>query len=443
MFKEFLAFTQPHLPPQGRTLLAVSGGVDSVVMSALFRRAKIDIAIAHCNFGLRGTAADQDEAFVQTLAQQYNVPFHSKTFRVQAQGQSVQMAARTLRYAWFETLCQQHGYQKVATAHHQNDVLETVLLHLAKGTSIAGLRGIKSVQGPYIRPLHFATKADICQYARANNLTWREDHTNQKDDYQRNLIRNHVIPHLKKINPSLEKTFRLTAERLSQIETLYNQQLDALQQQHSQQHPTHYSIDVCAIAHQPWAPVVLWDLLKPYGFAYAPLRALLAQAPTTGAKLPAAAHTLYVDRGQWIITPNAAPPADAYSVETTTHTLRLPSHTLRCTQLPRAQYTIVPDKAIAALDYAKLQFPLTIRPWQPGDTFCPLGMQQHKKISDYLIDNKIPRPHKATVHVLISGQEIVWVIGHRIDHRFRITPHTQHVYHLQLQPQTPATSAGT
>ena len=173
------------------TLLAVSGGVDSVVMSTLFHQAKLSFAIAHCNFGLRGVVSDQDEAWVRALAQRYKVSLYVRSFDVptyaRAQGISIQMAARTLRYTWFQELCQKHGFEKVATAHHSNDSLETVLLHLTKGTGMAGLHGILPAQGRYIRPLLFANKTEIRNYAQQEGLSWREDNSNHQDDYQRNL----------------------------------------------------------------------------------------------------------------------------------------------------------------------------------------------------------------------------------------------------------------
>ena len=442
MLKAFQEFLSAHklLPAQGPTLLAVSGGVDSVVMCNLFKLAKLDFAVAHCNFGLRSGAAACDEAWVRDLAQRYAVPFFSRSFEVatyaQQQGVSIQMAARALRYAWFETLCEEQGWERVATAHHSNDCLETVLLHLTKGTGIAGLHGILPRQGRYIRPLLFADKAAIRQYAQQRGLSWREDCSNAKDDYQRNLIRNQVIPLLKKINPNLEATFRLTVERLGQVEALFNERaLFPLRQALFRQRGTDYSIAVQDIQAQPWAPVVLWEWLKPFGFSFVQLRALLAQPRASGTMLRSVSHCLYVDRGQWIVTPRAATGKAAfYTIEAGTTALELPYCTLHCAQIPLAQHTLVPDRAVAALDWAQLQFPLTVRLWQPGDVFFPLGMQHRKKLSDFLIDQKVPRPYKAQVWVVTSGGKIVWVVGHRIDDRFKLTAATQQAYVIKKVP---------
>ncbi len=439
MLNAFLSFTlkKQLLPQKGPTLLAVSGGVDSVVMSTLFHQAKLSFAVAHCNFGLRGTASDQDEAWVRALAQQYEVAFYVHAFDLptyaQTRGISIQMAARTLRYAWFQTLCEEHGFEKVATAHHGTDNLETVLLHLTKGTGIAGLHGILAARGRYIRPLLFSNKAEILKYAQAEGLTWREDSSNRQDNYQRNLMRNQVVPFLQKLNPRLEATFRLTLERLGQVEAVFNEQVATVCQQICRHQGTDYYVAIHAIQDKPWAPVVAWELLKSFGFNFIQISNLLAQKHPTGTMFEAARHRLYVDRGHWIVTPCTKPSSQSYTIDATTKSLTMPPHKLQCTHIPRAQYTIVANKEVAALNRAQLKFPLVVRKWQPGDVFYPLGMRQRKKLSDFLIDKKIPVPLKAQVWVVTSGGKIVWILGHRIDDRFKVTASTQQVYEIRLK----------
>lgn len=439
MLISFRAFIIEHqlLPSSGPTLLAVSGGVDSVVMAHLFHQAKYPFAIAHCNFGLRGVASDQDEDWVRDLAKQYQVDFYAQTFDTSAharsKGISTQMAARELRYAWFQTLCEEHGFEQVATAHHSNDSLETALLNLTKGTGIAGLKGVAAVQGRYIRPLLFASKAGIIAYAKAEALSWREDSSNAKDDYQRNLLRNQVIPRLQEINPNLEVTFRSTSERLSQVGALLNEQVATLRQQLCSQQGDNYYIAVQHIQDKPWAGVVLWELLKPFGFQFSAIQRLLTHNAATGIHIQSPSHYLFVDRGQWIITPCSSPTSSAiYALEATTTQLDLPHHTIQCVKTSRSQYQLKADQLVAALDRAQLHFPLTVRQWQPGDFFYPLGMQQSKKLSDFLIDNKVPRPLKAQVWVVTSQEKIAWVVGHRIDDRFKITDRTEQIYELRL-----------
>lgn len=446
MLASFRAFIIEHqlLPSSGPTLLAVSGGVDSVVMAQLFHQVKHPFVIAHCNFSLRGADADQDETWVRKLAQKYHVEFYTKTFDTSAHASakriSIQMAARELRYAWFQTLCEAHGFEQVATAHHSNDSLETALLNLTKGTGIAGLKGVAAVQGRYIRPLLFASKAAIISYAKTEGLAWREDSSNQKDDYQRNLLRNQVIPQLQKINPNLEVTFRSTAARLSQVGALLDEQVATLRQQLCSQQGDNYHIAAQVIQDKPWAPVVLWELLKSFGFHFAAIQGLLIHKSATGTHIQSPSHYLYVDRGQWIVTPCSSPTSSSvYILKANTVQLDLPNHTIQSAQIALSQYQLVADKSVAALDQAQLHFPLTVRRWQPGDVFCPLGMQKSKKMSDFLIDNKVPRPLKAQVWVVTSQGEIVWVVGHRVDDRFKVTDCTEQVYELRLNP--PAGSA--
>jgi len=434
----FLAFVEQHvlLAQPAPTLLAVSGGVDSVVMSHLFHQSQFSFAIAHCNFGLRGAASAQDEAWVQTLSQKYGVACYTQSFAVATYAQthqvSIQMAARKLRYAWFQTLCEAHGFAQVALAHHRNDSFETVLLNLTKGTGIAGLRGILPRQGRYIRPLLFAAKADIMAYAQAQQLTWREDCSNQEDTYQRNLIRNQVVPLLKQINPHLEHTFGLTAERLCQAEALVNDKVATVGPALLQYQEGKHYVAIRQLRRQPGALVLLLALLKPFGFHVAQLKPLLAATPRSGARLQSATHQLYVDRDQWIILPRTQATAQPHTIDRSTRVLSLFPHALQCASKPYAQYIITADKAIAALDQALLAFPLTVRPWQAGDVFYPLGMSHRKKISDFLIDTKVPVPLKAEVHVVTSAGHIVWVVGHRIDERFKLTSSTQQVYEIQL-----------
>ena len=439
MLETFLSFIlkKKLLPQRGPTLLAVSGGVDSVVMTSLFHQADLSFAMAHCNFGLRGTVSDQDAAWVRALAQQYEVAFYTHSFDVttyaKAQGVSIQMAARALRYDWFQKLCEEHSFEKVATAHHSNDSLETMLLHLTKGTGIAGLHGIVPTQGRYIRPLIFANKAEILKYAQAEGLAWREDSSNHQNNYQRNLIRNQVVPWLKRLNPSLEATFQRTSERLAQVEAMFNEQVATIGQQICRHQGTDYYVAIHTIQHQPWAPVVAWELLKSFGFNFIQINNLLVHKHASGTMVVSASHQLYVDRGHWIVVPCTEPRSQSYTIDVNTQYLAMPPHEIQCTHVPSSRHIIAANKAVAALDQALLKFPLIVRKWQPGDVFYPLGMQKRKKLSDFLIDQKVPIPSKKRVWVVVSHGQIVWVMGHRIDDRFKVTASTQQVYEIRLK----------
>ena len=435
----FLAFIrEQNLIEEGETtLLAVSGGVDSVAMSALFYEVKLSFALAHCHFGLRGTSSDQDAVFVRKLAQQYGVKFYTRSFNTLAYARSkklsIQMAARALRYQWLEELRTDYRLHKIATAHHVNDSFETLLINLTKGTGIAGLRGIAPRQGKVIRPLLFADKASLIAYVQGKQLAWQEDGSNAQNHYIRNCIRNQVIPVLKTINPNLIATSRLAMARLGQIEAIFQEHVSVIRQQILRQDGEKYYVNIQHVRDMPWAAVVLEALLKPFGFHFAQLSRLLNPQTQCGKMIASAHYQLYVDRSKWIIIPYIHHPSPCYTIATSaTQTLEIQHGILKMQATPSARYTLLPDARIAALDLAKLSFPLTVRRWQPGDFFYPLGMQQRKKLSDFLVDCKVPRPNKEAIYVMLSGAEVVWVMGYRITDRFKITHTTQMVYEARL-----------
>lgn len=435
----FVNFIKDHhlFQPQETTLLAVSGGVDSVVMTDLFYQANLPFAMAHCNFGLRGADSDGDETWVRKLAQQYGVQVYVKRFATQDYAQahqlSIQMTARELRYRWFEELGDTHHLSKIATAHHANDMVETLLFNLTKGTGLAGLHGIVAKQGRLIRPLLFATKESILAYAQDHNLTWREDSSNAQDDYARNLIRHQIIPTLKSINPQLEATTHVTVARLSQIEAFVREQLDSLWEKITRQQDGITELAIQAIKTKPWAPAILWEMLKPFGFNFLQITSLLESSSTSGKMIESATHQIYVDRTTWMLRERQQPARPlACVIEPETTHISLPAYSLQMQTIPSNQYKLVADCQVAVLDLAKLQFPLVVRTWQPGDFFYPLGMQKRKKLSDFLIDCKVPALVKEKVMVLVSGQDIVWVIGYRIDDRFKVIETTEQVCEFRL-----------
>lgn len=433
----FVTFIQQtlHLTKEDSLLLAISGGVDSVVMSHLFSVTHHNFSIAHCHFGLRGTTSDQDEAWVRALANKYKVDYHLHHFNVldyaQRKKKSIQMAARELRHSWFQQLCRTHGFKKIATAHHGDDSLETTLLHLTKGTGIAGLRGILPIQGAYVRPLLFTTKSEIINYANLHKLTWREDHTNQSVTYQRNLLRLKVIPWLKKINPNLTTTFQLTAERLRQTEAMLQDQVRELKHTMHQQGTQDYRINITDIQRKSWGLLLAWELLKTFGFNYKQINNLWQQPQMSGKMITSSTHRLCTDRGHWVVSPRSIKLSKHYTITTKTKVVNLATCKVTCTAIPRIEYCITPSPTIAAIDHTKLHFPLTIRTWEPGDYFYPLGMRQKKKVSDFFIDAKITVLEKKKIWIITSRSEIVCILGHRIDERFKITSHTHTVYEIR------------
>lgn len=418
-------------------LLAVSGGLDSTVLTHLFAQRSYSFAIAHANFGLRGAESDEDERWVSALAQRYAVSFYTHRFATKdyahKHGLSTQMAARRLRYAWLEEVRTEHGYARIATAHHQNDQLETTLLNLVRGTGVAGLRGILARRGSLVRPLLFTSREALEAYAKEHQLEWREDKSNASDAYRRNQIRHHVVPLLQQLNPNLLSTYELTRERLRATEQVLFAEVQRVEGSARQQVGGEVWLDKAVLRQHPQCTIILAEIIRPFGFSYRQARDVaqcLADDNAVGKYFVSRLYTLFVER-QYLIIVEASEETPAIKTIRVSETrVELPRQTLTMTTRPALGYELPRQRHVAALDADRLRFPLQLRPWQAGDWFCPLGMAHRKKLSDFLIDQKVPRHRKASIYVLISEENIVWVVGWRIDHRFRVTDRTQKVYEI-------------
>ncbi|HAI75830.1 MAG TPA: tRNA lysidine(34) synthetase TilS [Microscillaceae bacterium] len=424
--------------PHDRLLLAVSGGLDSVVLLDLCAKAGYQVAVAHTNFQLRGQESDDDAAFVATLAQHYGVPLHSAVLPVDAAENNVQLQARQLRYAWFDTLCQTESYDFILTAHHLNDSLETVLLNLTRGTGLAGLQGIPERNGRIIRPLLGFSRAQLEAYAQEASLRWRDDSSNASDKYRRNLIRHHVVSQLQVLNPSLEQTF---AQTLAQLQGVWQSWLNAVVQPlrdlWQQQGLLAWLPKAPFAAADATAAVTLHQLLRPYGFAFGQVAQIVAALEhPSGTVFESATHRLTLDRETLWVSPlqdeerwqpvvlAAAQP----SVSTATYQLSATYSRKPTDFSPKAK----PHEAF--FDAAAVHFPLTVRLWQVGDAMQPFGLPHRQKISDMLINHKMPMPLKKYQLVLEDAQgELLWLIGIRTAQRAVVSPQTEQLLHLQFQ----------
>lgn len=431
-FLEFIA-SRRLIDDGEKILLAISGGVDSVCLAYLFHSSPYEFAIAHCNFQLRGDDSDEDEFFVKNLAEKLNVPFHSIRFNTEKRsneaGISIQMAARELRYEWFDSLIDEFKYHKIATAHHLNDSIETAIFNLAKGTGIAGLRGIKSIKGSVIRPILSATKKEILSFAKTKGYQWREDVSNQSEKYNRNYIRHSIVPKFLEINPSFENGFSETTDRLA----LAEQGLQLLIQNIKKQY-LNVSDQQVTLAMEPFKEVtdyvLLYELIKPYGFSLRQAKEILGAENTPGKGLLSKDCWLVRDRNQFVITKRFV---EVGEIEISTADRELK------TTFGRYKFDILSEVGdikrsinVAMLDFDTLKFPLKIRSWKEGEKFVPLGMKGKKKVSDFMIDNKIPLNLKKTYKVFTSGEEIIWLVGMRLDDRFKITDKTKKVYQIEF-----------
>ncbi len=412
-----------------RVLIAVSGGVDSMVLLHLFVRAGISVGAAHVNFGLRAEAADEEDHVRQTCVAM-KIPLFVRHFETRKFAEdnklSIQVAARNLRYDFFQEVAESEGYNWVATAHHINDNLETVLLNLVRGTGIDGLTGIPAKQGRVIRPLLFATRADILEWARENKIPWKEDASNLDDHYHRNLIRNQVVPRLRELNPSLEKSFARTLERIQGMRSLAQRVIRTFKDEAVHQTSDSVSIDRNRLLITEYPAVLLWEVIKAWGFSF-DQSADIVSVIQSGKQFNSSTHQLTVDRNSFVICPISSHVFDDVTIQESQDIIGGPWSTLHLKRHAKTDFVLDREAAIANIDLDKLSFPLVWRKWRDGDVFVPLGMAQHKKVSDFLIDLKVSRPRKDMVTVLESAGTIVWVVGYRVAEPFKVTNATSRI----------------
>jgi tRNA(Ile)-lysidine synthase len=437
MLDQLLDFVnkQKLFQPGERMLLAVSGGIDSMVLLHLFQQTDFDFAVAHCNFQLRESESDGDETFVRQIAGQIQRPLFVKTFDTEVysenNGISIQMAARDLRRAWFDELLLGTKYEKIATAHHLNDSLETAIFNLARGTGIAGLRGILPKKANYIRPLLFATRDMIAQYAAANNVEWREDRTNISTKYSRNLIRHQVIPELKKINPNLEFTFAQTSEKIAATANIFQETVSGKKSFLFQEIDGMIGIEKKKLSELPEPHLMLFELLKEYGFNYQQVRDMLVSIDHESGKVFCSeTHQITMDRERIFLDKIRSREQHEKWIMRDSKAISVASRMLVFDVLNADETSISNDPNVALLDLERLQFPLKARYWQHGDSFYPLGMKHKKKVSDFMIDEKIPVNLKKQKITIFSGEDLVWIVGHRIDDRYKITKQTRKIFRI-------------
>ncbi len=443
MLDEFTGFITDNLlfSKDSRILLALSGGVDSVVMTDLFHRAGYTFSLAHVNFQLRGDESDRDEQFVRKLAAHYQVEIHVSHVDTAGYARkhriSIQVAARDIRYQWFNELMVRHGYDYVATAHHLDDRIETFLINLARGTGIEGLHGIPARQGKIVRPLLFATRKQIEDHAKENRLDFVEDSSNRSLKYTRNRIRHKIIPELEKINPSFRKTLAETMHNISDAEMIYLQAIEDIRNSILDQRGNLITISLNKFFSMVPLKTLAFELLSPYGFNKSNIDDIVGlQEAITGKEVISPTHRLVKDRELFIIVPR--------------HDLKLKKeYELNWNDLqigievPVRLSFVVMDKIpaslkspadVALLDLDKLQFPLRLRKWKRGDRFIPFGMVKPKKLSDFFTDLKFSKIEKENQWLLCSGDDIVWVIGKRMDDRYKVEPGFTRILKIEYLP---------
>jgi tRNA(Ile)-lysidine synthase len=444
MLKEFRKFieTEGLFTPGQRVLLAVSGGLDSIVMTELFRLAGFRYGITHCNFRLRGIDSEKDELFAGALAKKNKVPFFSKRFETASvaskKGISIQMAARELRYEWFREVMETEGFDYVATAHHLDDQVETFFINLMRSTGISGLHGILPKQGKVIRPMLFTTRKAIEEFARENSIAFREDKSNSETKYLRNKIRHEILPVFREISPDFTTHLNENIIRIRDAEKIFHETVESVRARTLKKYGENFSIAIGDIGKLRPAETYLYEFLSPYGFNISQVKELmkmLDKAP--GKVILSPTHRLILDRGQILIAEiqekkgirkEQEKIVIPVSRKTLSHPLKLSFSRLK----KDTDFMIDPSPLLAFFDLKKLEFPLVMRKWKHGDHFYPFGRGHRKKVSDFFIDEKFSLLDKENTWVLCSGNQIAWIVGHRIDNRFRITAKTKEVLRIRL-----------
>ncbi|MCW3125436.1 MAG: tRNA(Ile)-lysidine synthetase [Bacteroidetes bacterium] len=416
-----------------RVLLALSGGIDSVVLAEVFHQMGVDFGIAHCNFQLRGEESDGDEALARALADKYKVEFHTKKFDttkyVADYKVSTQVAARDLRYEWLESVRKSNAWHYLATAHHLNDNIETVLHNFIKGTGIKGLRGMLPKSGILIRPLLNVSRDEIEVFQKENNLTYREDSSNASDKYTRNKIRHHLVTLIEDINPGFEAGFIDRIKVFSDLEALYNAKVRKIDKQLFQKRGNDIYIPILKLRKLTNKRSILFEYLNPYGYNSSQVDDILSALDSeSGKQFLSPAARIIKDRQFLILTEAAQTDFMAILIEKEETEVKLKGSDIRLSQEKAADLVIKKNKSHAYLDLDKLEFPLMLRQWKKGDYFYPFGMKlKKKKVSKYFKDQKIPIHEKETIWILESGKKVVWIVGERTDERYKITDKTKQV----------------
>lgn len=415
------------LRPDGKVIVALSGGADSVALLHILLSLHYECVAAHCNFHLRGEESERDEQFVRSLCREWRVPLHVRQFDTEAYARtnrlSIEMAARDLRYAWFRELAAQEQAQAVAVAHHADDQAETVLMNLVRGAGLRGMCGIPTRNGIVVRPLLRCTRQGIEDYLRTKQIPFVTDSTNAQTDYKRNKFRHIILPALEQINPGIRQTLAGERDHFAG----YRQMVQAYMEQAAARlvHQTdgRLHIDTAGLLREPTPETVLYELLLPYGFNATQTGQLHAALEgTPGKRFESATHYAIKDRTEIIIGRRTDGGQAAPGIDISIRPRRATE------QFPAA------DAEVAFFDADKLRGPLSVRHWQAGDVFRPIGLKGKKKISDFFTDCKLDVQQKQAVWLLLSGTEVAWVAGHRIDERFKVGAGTTRVAEVRLVP---------
>ncbi|MDR1745939.1 MAG: tRNA lysidine(34) synthetase TilS [Tannerella sp.] len=418
------------IQPDDKIIVGLSGGADSVALLHLLVRLGYSCIAAHCNFHLRGEESDGDEVFAGEVADSLNVPFYRTDFDTAGyavrQHISVEMAARELRYRWFEELRIAENMQAIAVAHHRDDSVETWLLNAMRGTGIRGLCGIRPRNGYVVRPLLIVSRKNILDWLSQEGLSYRTDTTNLSDEYVRNFIRLHILPLMEQVNPSVKEAITRTASHLADVEKIYDEWLE---EEWMKVMNGRLRISIAQLMQSSAPRTLLYETIRPYGFTRIQTEAVFEALQGISGKVfdaQAAPYRIIKDREFLLITEKTGRDDTVCYVDENAQLTAPVALSVYKKKVDEA-FSIEKDPSVATFDYDKLSFPLTLRTWREGDWFIPFGTKGRKKLSDYYTDHKFSLIRKNQTWLLCNGTDVIWIVGERSDERYRVSSSTKEV----------------
>jgi tRNA(Ile)-lysidine synthase len=441
LIQEFTRFFRAHQIDikNGRFLLAVSGGVDSVVLVELCRQAGLSFAIAHCNFGLRGAESDREEAFVRSLAAKVNVEVFVALFDTQQEAavrkMSIQETARALRYRWFGVLQKEHGFAYTLLAHQADDNIETLLMHFFRGTGLNGLTGIPEQsdnEGRCLRPMLRLRREEIAEFAVSNNLQWMEDSSNAATKYTRNFFRHELLPQIRKVFPQAEENLLSNIERFTHINHFYKEAVTALKEKIIERKGNEVRIPVKKLLRQA-NKAVMYEIVKDYGFGEKQLPDIIHLTTAPTGKFISNDSFQIIRHGAWLLIVSVTAKGETIAIERDKEAVRFAGGSLHFTTLSIEKFSLNTSEFVAQLDAGEMGYPLLLRPPKAGDYFYPLGMRKKKKLARFFIDARLSKADKEAAWVLESAGRIVWIVGRRIDDRLKITGRSREVLQISFE----------
>ena len=419
-----------------RVLVGISGGRDSVSLAIILKQLGYKIALAHCNFSLRADESDADEQFVLDFAKKQNLEVFNICFDTQdyadKKGISIQMAARELRYNWFEKIRTEKNYDCIAIGHNRDDIIETFFINMIRGTGLDGLSGIKPKNNTIIRPLLDISRDSIDQFIQKNKLAYREDSSNASTKYIRNKLRHHIIPEFQSISKGFEKTMIDNIDRIKQSNTIYKNEIEFKKSKLFIELSDKTKINIERLKQLDPLQTYLYEFLKPYGFSLSTVKdIILTLDAESGKQFFSKTHQIIKDREELILNQITKTEQKEifFGKETTEITVPI---ALSVKIVENKNFNIPKSNRVAVLDLEKLSFPLLIRNWKHGDFFMPLGMNRMKKLSDFFIDAKLSIAEKEESYLIQSKNDIVWLVGQRIDDRYKVSEQTKNILIIRL-----------